>query len=263
MHLETLHFNQLEKFNGQIDHFVTTREGGVSTPPFSSLNLGNMLHDAKNAVLENRLRVKEKLGCQRLFIADQKHTNKVFSITPENVDKFLKMDNPFPNSDGILTNVKNIGLLTLAADCTPILLFDPVQKVIGAVHSGWKGTVLKILSVALQQMKTDFSCAIKDIKISFGPFIKEDNYEIGKDVIQLYKNAYPTAIKEILLPHSNPKKAFLNITKAQLAQCTSMGVSKENIEFSPYDTFTDERFFSARKMAPAQTGRFGAAIVLR
>ncbi|WP_044204094.1 peptidoglycan editing factor PgeF [Flammeovirga sp. OC4] len=263
MSIETLVFKQFSEYKGQIDHFITTRNGGVSAPPFASLNLGNMLHDDHEAVLKNRAIVKGTLGCQRLFIADQKHTNKVYSITKDNVEQYLKMENPFPDSDGMLTNVKNIGLLTLAADCTPILLFDPIKKVIGAVHSGWKGTVLKILTKAVEQMVSDFDSEVKDIKVSFGPFIKETHYEIGKDVIIQYEDAFPNDINKILLPHPNPEKAYLNITEAQKSQCSALGILDENIEFLPFDTYKDERFFSARKASPGQTGRFGGAIVLR
>ncbi|MBB6459005.1 peptidoglycan editing factor PgeF [Flammeovirga kamogawensis] len=263
MKIPTLQFHQLEKYKDKVHHFVTTRSGGVSQPPFDSLNLGNIIHDKPEDVLQNRAIVKNNLVCDHLFIADQKHTNKVYSITEKNVEAYKKLQNPFPKSDGILTDVKNIGLLTLAADCTPILLFDPIKNVIGAVHSGWKGTALKILTKAIHQLETDFNCSPNTIIISFGPFIKKETYEIGMDVISIFKDAYPTDYNTIICTHTNPQKAYLDIEAAQLAQCKACGILPENIEFMPFNTFTDHRFFSARGNGPEQTGRFGGAIVLK
>ncbi|NLR90404.1 peptidoglycan editing factor PgeF [Flammeovirga agarivorans] len=235
----------------------------MSQPPFNTLNLGNINKDRLEDVLANRQIVKEILGCERLFVGEQKHTNTVAIVKEEHLPSLIEEENPFPETDGIITNVKNIGLLTLAADCTPIILFDPQKQVIGVVHSGWKGTELKILSVALQKMMDEFESEAKDILICFGPFIKKESYEIGEDVIELFKNAYPEIIDEVILPHPIEGKAFLNIEAAQLAQCNAFNIPSENIQFLPFDTYTDHRFYSARKAAPMETGRFGGVIVLR
>ncbi|ANQ49225.1 peptidoglycan editing factor PgeF [Flammeovirga sp. MY04] len=258
--LETLSFSLLK--DDPLHHFITTRNGGVSQVPFDSLNLGNLAHDKKEDVQENRKRVKEALGCDHLFIGDQQHTNTIGIIKEDNLEDLISSPLPFPKTDGLITNVKGVGLVTLAADCTPILLFDPIQKVIGAIHSGWKGTELKILTKGIEVMINEFGCLPSDIKVCFGPFIKKETYEIGLEVAKLFEEAYPEIIDQVLSKHPDVQKRYLDITACQKYQCKINGILEQNIEFMPINTYTDRRFFSARKASPNQTGRFGGAIVL-
>ncbi|OHX66144.1 peptidoglycan editing factor PgeF [Flammeovirga pacifica] len=258
--IPTLSFDLLNKHG--VHHFITTRKGGVSQPPFDELNLGNKKYDKTEDVNQNRKIVQLHLGGHHLFIGDQQHTNTIGVVKEDNLEDLISSPLPFPATDGLITNVKGIGLLTLAADCTPILLFDPIKKVIGAVHSGWKGTELKILTKAIQKMQTTFDVDSTSLIVCFGPFIKKETYEIGLDVAQLFEAAYPKNKDQILLPHPNSEKQYLDITTCQKIQCDDMGIKSSNIEFMPYNTFTDKRFYSARQASPNQTGRFGGAIIL-
>ena len=114
---------------------------------------------------------------------NQEHTNKVEIVT-EKINK----DQPdfnmekYNNTDGLVTNQKNIILSTTNADCILLLFYDPVQKVIGNAHSGWKGTTKRISEKAVEKMISEFNCKPQDIICCICPSIRKCHFEVEKDV---------------------------------------------------------------------------------
>ena len=111
----------------------------------------------------------------------QEHTNNVKNITEKNIgDVFLGVD-------GLITNLKNVALVTCVADCQAILLYDDDKKVIGNIHSGWKGTVNKIIVNAINIMKNDYGCNPNNIQVYFYPCIMKECFEVEEDVKKIFE----------------------------------------------------------------------------
>lgn len=247
-------FENLSPFS-EITHFVTERRGGVSLEEKSSLNLGKSVGDDPDAILENRRRLVNalRIGIEKLVIPHQTHTNHVESISTENIP-------PLNNTDALVTNKRGICLTVLAADCVPVLLYDPKQSVIAAVHSGWRGTTQKIVTQTILKMIQLYNCSPQDILAGIGPSIGPTSYEVGEEVIQAVISSFGEN-SQLLSPGDNGK-GYLNLWKANQVQMEAMGIPLKNIEIAGICTFINhDQFFSARH-SKNKGGRFSAGIML-
>jgi len=163
-------------------HAFTTRRGGVSQGIYSSLNLGINRGDAPAHVRENYNLVCGALGIEISDVvrSNQVHGARVRGVTLEDRGELFKSTPP--EADGLITCDTGVALMVFTADCVPILLHDRVCGVIGAIHAGWRGTVLDIAGVAVQRMVDDFGCRRTDISAAIGPCISKCCYETGQDV---------------------------------------------------------------------------------
>lgn len=253
-----MHGHTFSIFNKQpvVKHFVSSRVGGVSVGKYASLNLSLQSGDTIENVLENRSRIAAhfKIKPDNLVLPLQEHTNNVVAIKGEK-----KPD--LSATDGLITNSPNICIGVLAADCVPILLFDPVQKVVGALHAGWKGTVQNIVGVAVEKMISRFKCLPESILAGIGPSISQKNYETGAEVIEkvaeLVGNTKPYICNE-----QPTGKACLDLWKLNRQLLVNVGVQAANIELAGVCTYDNEaNYFSARRDG-FHSGRFGSFIMI-
>ena len=160
----------------------TTRFGGASGGIYESLNLGMRLGDDVNNVSENYNRLCNAIGITResIVCSNQVHGADIRVVSRGGCGGLFS---PNPNqSDGLITNETGVALTIFTADCTPILLYDPVRRVIGAVHAGWRGTVANIAGAAVKKMVEEYGCQPPDIKAVIGPCISKCCYEVGREV---------------------------------------------------------------------------------
>jgi len=234
---------------------VFTRQGGVSPAPYASLNLSISTGDARENVAANRRRAFRALGREPESIADlwQVHSADVVVV-----DSPLGEDGRSPKADALVTDRPEVTLLLRFADCVPILLFDPVRRVIGVVHAGWRGTLLKAPVVAVKTMAEHYGSRPADILAGIGPSIGPCHYAIGPEVVEQTRTAFGAEADPLLIPNHS---YHLDLWAANALALRQAGV--EQIEISAMCTAcrTDE-FFSHRG-EQAQTGRFGALIALR
>lgn len=258
--LNDLKVFQFELFSEQkgITHFITTRQGGVSSGNLESLNFGGTVVDSINNLKENYQRLLNALNIERrqLIIPHQTHTNQV---------ALLKYPDQFPslgNIDALVTNLKDIAIAVLVADCVPVILYDPVKKVTGVVHSGWRGTCSRILTATIDSMISAFNCNPPDILAGIGPSIGPESYEVGSEVIEAFSNAFDDSDDFIrYLPNG---KGVLDLWTANQLQLKKLGLKKENVEMAGICTYSNsDNFFSARKANPQKSGRFMAGIIMR
>lgn len=174
-----------------IPHGFTTRLGGVSEGIYASLNLAPHRGDDPQAVRENYRRVCQALdvGMDRLVFSTQVHGDTVRRVTPADWGKGLDRPTGY-EADGLVTNVPGTTLAVFGADCLTILLYDPVKRVIGAVHAGWRGTALGIVGRAAEVMAEEYGCAPRDMLAALGPCIGRCCFEVGVEV--------PAAMEEAL-----------------------------------------------------------------
>lgn len=239
-----------------INHFVSERSGGISAGEIGTLNLSFSAGDHPENVKENRRRIAQAMGVvpQRLIFPSQTHSNTVQIVDEDTLPGQLTQ------TDALITNTPGICICVMSADCVPILLYDPVNRAVGAVHAGWRGTVSKILTLTIQAMQAHFGSQPGNIIAGIGPSICPQVYEVGPEVISAVEQAYNT--DELIAGKNGQGKGFLNLWEANRIQLLQSGVPAHAIEIAGVCTYTEsDRFFSARKSGN-KAGRFAAGIVM-
>lgn len=169
------------------------------------------------------------LNWENIITAEQIHGNKV-AITKDNKTRFIK------GYDGMVTN-KPLLLGIRTADCLPIFFFDPKNKVIAAIHAGWKGLYEGIIKNGIDEMKK-LRCNPVNIKVAIGPHIQVCCYSISRQRMQKFEN---------LFAEQRLKSWYLNLSKVALYQLESLGVVASNIEISDICTSCNDQFWSFRR----------------
>jgi len=248
----------------EIVHFVTSRKGGVSPEPYDSLNIGFGTDDFSLNVLENRHKISEALDIplDNFVMCNQVHGTKVEVVSKLHKGRgALYRDNSLMATDAMITSSIEVCLFVMGADCVPILFFDPVKKIIGAAHAGWRGTVNKIAVETVNKMREVYGCRIDDIHAGIGPSIGPCCYKVGDDVVGEVLHAFGTAGKFIKYNSSDSSTVF-DLWYANKYLLMEIGLKEENIETANICTIChSDEFFSSRA-GKGITGRFGAGIML-
>jgi YfiH family protein len=251
------HFNTLN-----IKHGISGRLGGTSKQPFNSLNLGLHVEDSNEDVIMNRQLFCEAIGLHsdRIVTAQQLHTDTVAVVTEELVGKGAQNYNEAVEAtDALITNVSDIPLMLFFADCVPVLIVDPVQKAVGVVHAGWKGTVSKIAQKTILAMQTNFKTAPQDCLVAIAPSIGPCCYIVDEFVINKLKKQFDNW-EELVRPVGD--KWYFDLWKANCVQLEQIGVKSSNIVVSGVCTACNHELFFSYRKENGCTGRMGAAIIL-
>ena len=178
----------------------------------------------------------------------QTHTAAVRIITRKDGGEEVLRPESVSGFDGMITQEKNLLLCTLQADCVPVFLLDPVKKVIGMIHSGWKGTANQISVNAIRLMKDAFGCEPASILAAMGPCICGDCYEVGEDLLEPFSVYYSVAERNTFFrPLEKEGKYLLNLPEAIRIALEREGVKEENITKPFSCTMHDGIFASYRK----------------
>jgi len=162
----------------RLPHGFFSREGGVSTGIYASLNGGPGSGDAAEAVAANRARIAAHLGVAALVSLHQVHGDRVERVT-------APWEGPRPKADAMVTDRPGIGLAVLTADCAPVLLADRAAGIVGAAHAGWKGALGGVLEAALDAM-TALGAERGRIVAAVGPAISQRAYEVGPEFVEQF-----------------------------------------------------------------------------
>ena len=184
-----------------IVHGFTTRLGGVSTGIYESLNMGLHLDDDINNVYENYRRLGDSMGIDytRISAPNQVHKSEILVVKEADAGDGIVRELTHHEIDAQITNVPNLPLIVYTADCVPILLADPVSRVIGTVHAGWRGTVQGIAAKTVKKMQEEYGCLLENIHAVIGPSIGPENYEVDDTVVnELLKCPYIDTSEENL-----------------------------------------------------------------
>lgn len=254
-----LHYYQLDE---TVTAFTTTRHGGMSKGNFGELNINPFRGDAPEAVEANRLAVAQtlRLPPDRIIRQHQVHgvecrqiTEDFFSLSASDRQQLLE------GVDAVITNISQICVGVFTADCVPILLFDPVQKAVGAVHAGWRGTLQRILAKTVVAMHEAYGSCPSDLKALIGPCISEKNFEVGQEVYDLFAKS-DFDMGRIATLHD---KWHIDLPLANQLELEAVGVKTENIQLSGICTFDhSDDYFSARKLKE-NFGTIYTGIILR
>jgi len=239
-----------KEFYKSVDAFFTDRWGGVSKPPYNELNLALHVGDDPLKVLQNRqiLADSENFYIDNLIYMDQVHGDNIVVIK----DTFT---NKQENTDAIITNLPNIPLMVMVADCIPILMYDKEKKVVAAVHAGRNGTFLSIAPKTVSLMTKSFGCDLKDIYVAMGPSIRSCCYEVGKELADICQKSFG---EKYVIKKDN--SFYLDLQTLNHDQLVKIGLNPKNIKISKSCTSCDKNYFSYRR--DQITGRFAGIIKL-
>lgn len=204
---------------------------------------------------ENKVKLAETLTInpQNLVFPKQTHTNCVVDISEV-------LENVFDDTDALVTNKPGLCICVQTADCVPILLFDPIKKVVSAIHAGWRGTVGKIVEIAVQKMVSNYNCSEENILAAIGPSISPDIYEIGDEVVQAARRSIPNV--DLTLHENKIGKYHFNLWEANRQLLLASGLNPNNIETLGECSFGHpEKYYSARREG-IETGRIVSGIMI-
>lgn len=250
---------------GLVNHGFSTRLGGVSKGYYSSMNLSFTRGDNDEDVRENFRRMADAIGVkvEDMVFTHQTHTTNVRVVTKDDRGNGITRERNFFDTDGLVTNDKDVCLVTFFADCVPLFFVDPVKMVIGLAHSGWRGTVGKIGMEIVRVMKDEFGCDPKDILATVGPSICQDCYEVSEDVIIKFKENFGEKYYDEIFYKKENGKYQLNLWKANEIVFHESGITKEHMAISNVCTHCNSDIFYSHRTTGDKRGNMCGFLSLK
>ena len=240
-------------------HGFTTRFGGVSAGYLESLNIGMHRGDTAENVAKNYEIFGSALGFdpEKVVLAHQVHGNTVRVVTDRDCKGLDHHE--YPECDGLVTGTPGLALVVFTADCTPILLHDPVTGAVGAVHAGWRGTALDICGRAVETMVSAFGCRPENIRAAIGPNIGFCCFETREDVPNAMVETFGSTANKWIRPQGD--KFYVNLKEINRHALSRAGI--ENIQVSESCTVCESDRFWSHRVTGGKRGSQGAVILCK
>ena len=235
-----------------VPHGFFTRDGGVSTGPYTSLNCSLSSADDRDAVLENRGRAALAIGARPAMLAGLTQVHGIEAVTVTDVWRAGEG----PRADAMVTNRRGVALGIVTADCAPVLFADPGAGVIGAAHAGWRGALAGVSESTIAAM-IGLGARADRIAAAVGPCIGPGSYEVAADLRDPVVARAPEDAR-FFAPGRRPEHWLFDLPGYCAARLRAAGVTALSVAG---DTMTDEaRFFSHRRRTLAGGGPIGHQI---
>ena len=234
--------------------FSSMREGGYSTGRYGEFNINRYCGDSDEAIRKNREALCRLLDItdDRLLMPHQVHKAEI-AVVDEQRDIDLE------GYDALMTNVEEVCIGVSTADCIPVLLYDPRQRAVCAVHAGWRGTVMRIVEQSIARMTEVYGTNPADLIAQIGPGIHLESFEVGDEVYQ----AFETEGFPMTLISKKYEKWHIDLPECNRLQLISAGVPESQVSVSPVCTYMQsDTYFSARRLG-IESGRIFTGIILR
>ena len=249
-------------FGEGVTAFSSTRRGGYSQGNYGAFNINRYCGDDPQAIAQNREALCQLLGISddRLLMPHQVHLTEVVQID----EAFLTLSaderqQRFEGVDALMTDISRVCIGVSTADCIPVLLYDPAHHAVCAIHAGWRGTVQRIVQVAVDQMTKAYGSQPQNMIAQIGPGISLDSFEVGDEVYE----AFAKADFKMPLISRRDAKWHIDLPLCNRLQLEDMGVLSHQIAVAPDCTFKQpETWFSARRLG-IQSGRIFTGIMLK
>jgi YfiH family protein len=186
------------------------------------------------------------------------HGNHIEMITP---DSPAGSRYTFPETDGLVTSLKNRPLFIPVADCTAIAFFDPKQQVIGMVHAGWKGAVNCIPQRMVEIMQRTYGCDPTDILVGISPGIGPCCYQVREDLVEIFTGAFPEVASRFFVPQPDDT-VHLDMWTALRWQLEASGILPEHLHIAEICTACHTDEFYSHRAEHGKTGRFACLLAL-
>ena len=229
----------------------STRHGGISPAPFTSLNLGLNTADAPENVAKNRQYFFAALGpdCSESRVASsyQVHGTEILHATEPG---------RFSGYDALITSQPGLFVAVSIADCVPVLIYDAENQAVAAIHAGWRGTVGQIVNKTLLAMQNTFGTQPAHCHAYVGTCIDETSFEVGADVAEQVEAAFKRNA-------TTGDKWFVDLKAANVRQLTDFGIPIAQIGISPFSTVLNNADYFSHRQEHGQTGRMLAVMGLK
>lgn len=224
----------------------STKMSPDTKPPYY-FNLSYSVGEKKEIVEQNRNIFFYGIGLNENKVSYQMqvHEDKISCVEGSGI---------CGESDALITTKKNLGLAISSADCPAIFIYDPMNEVIAAVHSGWRGTEKQILKKTIQKLKSDFNCNSTNLICYIGPSISQTNYKVDEEVASKFD-------EEFILKKGN--KFLLNLSGANYKMLVEEGVKRVNIQVSGLCTYEFETLLHSYRRDGQKSGRALGVIAIK
>ncbi len=240
--MKIYHSIQELEATGIVTAAVSLRHGGVSRPPYGSLNLAEHVGDDPDAVAANRKMLFQKTGLTELRYCRQVHSTDV--IDGANLPPAIGTQPP--EADALVTAQCEVALGIFTADCVPIFVLDVETPAIGIAHAGWRGTLARIAVNTLARMKTLFGTVAANCQIHLGPSIQKCCYTVSTELLTQFTDHFGGTVRS---------GTNLNLQSANVNQLVEIGVPTAAISVSPFCTACRTDLFYSHRAEHGQTGR--------
>jgi polyphenol oxidase len=239
-----------------VPHGFSTRVGGASQGPYSSLNLSWSVGDESAAVEENVRRFAKAAGLGRPIItARQVHGIRVIA-PPRRLESEGTLPVPTEEADALVANDQDRAVGVKTADCVPILMHAPDAGAVAAVHAGWRGTRSRIVKEAIQKLR-DLGAEPSKLRVAIGPAIRACCFQVGNDVAEEFRKGFSAAVVE-----HRQGQTFVNLALANRMALIESGVAESNIEDLARCTSCEDQLFFSHRRDRGVTGRQVSFIAL-
>lgn len=233
-------------------HFITKKD---TLEPYSFSLALHTQEDSKK-IIANRSTINQQFPNMNFIVANQTHSDNISIITSSNKTWLSEQEeHAIENCDALISNQKNIMLTILTADCVPILLFDPKEQIVAAIHAGWKGTEQAIALKTVKKMQEEFNCNPKNILAGVAPSIGKCCYEVDWNVAKHFEH--------IEQAYDNKgEKQMLDLPHINQLQLLNAGLLDKNIEMSKICTACEVADYFSYRKEEGCSGRFMSMIGL-
>jgi hypothetical protein len=231
----------------EFPHGFTTRDGGVSDPPYDSLNLGGLVGDDPACVAENWRRLERASGLAFARV-QQVHGSRVVCAVAAGA--------PREEADGVMSATQGVAACVSVADCVPVLLADPETGAVAAVHAGWRGTLARAAAAAVAVLERDAGAARTDLLAAVGPSIGPCCYLVSEDLLARFERELGPAV-------ARRGRTKLDLWRANARVLVEAGVREDRIEIVGRCTSCDRSLFFSHRRDAGRTGRQMAFIAPR
>ena len=237
---------------GTVPHATSTRIGGFSQGPYSSLNLGKMSGDDVDLVAKNRELFSRWLGIPIVQNLQMDHGIEVAHVqTPQDMDRCWQ-------ADACITKHPEVSLSLTTADCVPIFFHDPVAGAIGLAHAGWRGTAAGIAGVVVEAMVSKLQARPEHIRVALGPAIAACCFEVGSEVADEFHRVFGE--QPWILASGDKWK--IDLHEANREWLKRSGIDPQQVRSCPLCTSCRDDLFYSWRRDLATTGRLLSAIGL-
>lgn len=231
----------------RVAHSIYTRFGGVSNPPYNSLNIGYNTGDIPENVSINLQIIKKSFGADQLIYMNQGHGRNILILR----QKDLWNPQPGPIADAMITDIPGLALMVKQADCQAVILYDPENEILANVHCGWRGNRINILGSVVERMNSEFGCLPSRLKAAISPSLGPCCAEFTS-----YMDIFPQDFKRFMVQEN-----YFDLWEISKMQLLETGIMESNLQIARMCTKCNtDLFYSYR--AEAITGRFATVAML-
>lgn len=238
----------------------STRNGGVSRPPYNSLNLGLATDDPRPNVEGNRSTLVRSFNLtpQQLLTVKQVHGRDLLLVDQPNPDlsHFQRVE-----ADAIVTSQPGIMIAVLVADCFPLLIWHPRQPVVAAIHAGWRGAANGLIGKTVETITRNSNCTATELYAAIGPGIGAHRYEVDRRVRDAFRDG--TGFWNEIAAETRLGHWQLDLALSCRLQLEASGLPVNQIEYARECTCCHSELLFSHRRDQGQTGRQAGFIMLR